>query len=182
MANLTGTAAQGSWGQADAQFMRIKRPESKGVAGAMLDDRIRGLSDRSGISKGMRIPHETIRHIIEAISKSKKILALEDDWDDAGSPAYKHATWNRAKDFLIASAHSVWISAQIRVDAPKILPGPDGSIDIHWKSAQKELLINIPEDVSESARYYGDNKTGQIVKGNLNISVDNRWLMMWLMQ
>lgn len=164
---------------------------SMGNTGKDLANAIKGIS-RSGTSTKeemdrdiniqTRPPREAIEHIIDAISRSRKILDLQYDWDDAGSPRYSKTTWERMKNFLLASAEALWLLDHRRLDAPKILPGPDGSIDIHWKSNQRELLINIAEEISELAHYYGDNKNGQIIKGTLNISVDNQWLLLWLMQ
>jgi hypothetical protein len=129
-----------------------------------------------------------IKHISERIEQSRDILNLEDDWDDEGSPAYKTSTWERATTFLRRTALRLWKEYHLILDAPKILPGPAGSIDLHWKTAQRELLINIPEVLDEPANFYGDNSTSrehppsQMVKGSLDTSKDNQWLLMWLMQ
>ena len=130
----------------------------------------------------IKIPNQAIEHIVNALARSRKILSLPYDWDEAGSAGYAEVTWERAKDFLLNNAKQLWLKNQIRIDTPKILPGPDGSIDILWKTAQRELLVNIPEQQNESANYYGDDKNSQIVKGSLDTSADNRWLLMWLMQ
>jgi hypothetical protein len=119
--------------------------------------------------------------ILQEIERSKSILDLENDWDGEGSSSYKAATLSRASDFLTDNALQLWEIHHIKLDTPSVSPGPDGSIDIHWKSTARELLINIPEEVGESGTYYGDNKAGQIVKGTLDKS-NNLWLLMWLMQ
>jgi hypothetical protein len=129
-----------------------------------------------------------IKHISEAIERSQRILTFEDDWDDEGSPPYKATTWDRATTFLRRSALQLWKDYHVALDAPKILPGPGGSIDLHWKIDGRELLINIPEPLDEPANFYGDesaardNPPTQIVKGVLDTSKDNLWLLMWLMQ
>jgi hypothetical protein len=129
-----------------------------------------------------------IKHITEAIEQSKYILKFEDDWDDEGSPAYKVSTWERATTFLRRSAQLLWKEYHVALDAPKILPGPAGSIDLHWKTTRRELLINIPDTPDEPANFYGDDSASnehpakQTIKGILDTAKDNQWLLMWLMQ
>jgi len=141
-----------------------------------------------GDSTQQRSAYVAIKHILEAIEQSKNILAFEDDWDEEGSPPYKLATWGRATTFLLRSALLLWEEYYRTLDAPKILPGPAGSIDLHWKTARRELLINIPDTLGEPANFYGDDSSSrehsphQMVKGMLDISKDNQWLLMWLMQ
>ena len=141
-----------------------------------------------GDSTQRRSADIAIKHILEAIELSKYMLTFEDDWDDDGSPAYKSATWVRATAFLHHSALQMLTDYHVILDAPKILPGPAGSIDFHWKTSRRELLINIPEILDEPANFYGDDSTSsdhspnQMVKGILDISKDNQWLLMWLMQ
>jgi hypothetical protein len=72
------------------------------------------------------------------------------------------------------------------VEAPKILPGPHGSIDLHWKMPKRELLINIPANPEEPGSYYGDDReegTENAIRGkNLDVSANNEWIFMWLMK
>lgn len=93
--------------------------------------------------------------LAEAIHSSRGILELKDDWDEEGSPGYKESTWNRAAEFVKEVASAFHQRFGVRVDPPRILPGPEGSIDIHWKTPERELLINIPSDDEEPADYCG---------------------------
>jgi hypothetical protein len=58
-----------------------------------------------------------------------------------------------------------------------ILPGPYGSIDLHWRTPKRELLINVPDDAEGPASYYGDDReegTGNAIRGkNLDTSADS---------
>lgn len=119
--------------------------------------------------------------IEEAIEDSRSILDLEDDWDGEGSPAYAEDTWNRAIEFLIGNAQRLKNIWGIWIAAPSISPGPDGSIDLHWKTESRELLINIPADLNQPAGFYGDDNEKHRVKGTLEPSGRNEWLLMWLM-
>ena len=120
--------------------------------------------------------------ISAAIQQSKRIIEWEDNWDSEGSPAYSEATWRRATDLLRRSVLSVWQSSGLIVDVPRIAPGPDGSIDIHWRNGNRKLLINIPTDANGYATFYGEKGPDNTVEGNLNTSSDNQWLLMWLMK
>ena len=146
------------------------------------------IRDGYGDSTQQLSPDAAIKHILEAIEQSQYILDFEDDWDEEGRPPYEKATWDRATTFLHKHARHLWEAYHRRLDAPKILPGPSGSIDLHWTTARQELLINIPDMLHEPANFYGDVSSShehsplQIVKGILDTSKDNLWLLMWLMQ
>lgn len=126
--------------------------------------------ERSRISKS----------IAAAIAESRSILELQDDWDGEGSPRYEPAVWDRATNFLkrVAIVHKeqfgVWIPA------PAILAGPEGGIDLNWEAEQGRLLVHIPVSEKKPIDFYGDNRAGQIVKGQLPMTADYRWLLMWL--
>jgi hypothetical protein len=52
--------------------------------------------------------------------------------------------------------------------APAILPGPNGSIDLHWKTPRFELLVNVPREEANPATFYGDDYGSLCIRGNLN--------------
>jgi hypothetical protein len=119
--------------------------------------------------------------IAEVIESSRKILDLKDDWDEEGSPGYKESTWNRATQFVRDTSLSFRRGAGFWVDPPRITPGPKGSIDIHWRTSKRELLINIPESDEEPAAYYGSGGANDIIKGKLDTSSQrNFWILTWL--
>src|SRR3989442_5063858 len=70
----------------------------------------------------------------KAIVSSKQILELGPNWDDAGSPPYEEETWKRAVEFLENHGEWFWQLHGSPMPVPNIDPGPDGSIDIHWKT------------------------------------------------
>jgi hypothetical protein len=127
-------------------------------------------------------PDVVIKHIWDAIEQSRNILGLQDNWDGEDTSAYRASTWERATEFLQKNLLSMYLTFSNRVDVPRILPGPNGSIDLHWKTSHHELLINIPEDPNEPANFYGDNQLDQSVKGTIDTSKNHEWLLMWLMQ
>ena len=115
------------------------------------------------------------------IDQAKRILELKDDWDGEGSPGYSEDTFNRAIAFLTTHAQWLWESCGICLPVPRIGPGPDGSIDIHWKQTSWELLVNIPADASEMATFYGDNYEAQKIRGSLDPKNFNLGIATWLM-
>lgn len=62
---------------------------------------------------------------------------------------YTDATAKRAEQFLDAFPDST--------PRPDIGTGPDNSIDIHWKGAGFELIVNVPADPAQPIACYGDN-------------------------
>ena len=125
------------------------------------------------------LPSE-LKHIAEAVDASRTMLELEDDWDREGSRGYAEATWKRATQFVSKHARWAWEKCGVRIDAPRIRPGPEGSIDLHWKTENYELLLNVPSNGEEPASFYGDDYGKFTIKGTLDPSAYNRGLLMWL--
>lgn len=126
-----------------------------------------------------------VRHPLEEVDRvihsSRTLLELKEDWDGEGASPISEETWNRAARFLRNNASTLWGKYATRVESPSIVPLNDGSIDIHWKIARRELLVNIPPDPEKRATYYGDNKQGgNVVEGDLDIDAQNHWLLVWL--
>ncbi len=108
-----------------------------------------------------------------------RILSLADNWDGEGSEPYEAATFERAAEFLTSNATRLWNMYSTVMDIPKILPGPNGSIDIHWEVDDHELLVTIPPDPADPITYYGDSPRST-TKGTLQTTADAEWLLLWL--
>ena len=130
---------------------------------------LRNLSDQYALARS------PLDEIIEA---SRAILELELDEDETQTP-YAEATWTRAVDFLRRNAK--WVSDTLgrAVDLPEILPGPDGSIDLHWDYPGYETLINIPADRNAKAGFYGDDRGEIQIKGSFDPCSHNYGLLLW---
>ena len=103
------------------------------------------------------------------------------DVDDHGEAGYSEETWNRAVEFLTKNAKWLWDSFGRVIDAPRILPGPDGSIDIHWDHPSFEILINIPADPGAKAGFYGDDRGEIAIKGSIDPSrFNHHGLLLWM--
>ncbi len=120
--------------------------------------------------------HEVDQEIERA---SKAILGLEDNWDGEGSSAYSKATLDRAINFLKLHV-SALIEESGKITVPRILPGPDGSIDLHWRTAKLELLVNVPPNDGLVSFYGDDFSDGNSVKGTFNLKSVSKHLVSWL--
>jgi hypothetical protein len=128
------------------------------------------------------LPAELDR-LADEIEDSRCILDLNDDWDGEGSEGYKRSTWSRAIRFLCSNAERVWVNTGDVVSTPDITPGPRGSIDVHWRLPDRELLINFPADESKPGRFYGDDgNKGTPIEGELEPGDSNMWMLMWLIR
>jgi hypothetical protein len=107
-------------------------------------------------------------------------MRADADWDGEGGQGYDEETWNRAAAFVRNYARRLWPGHGVPVPAPEILPGPAGSIDLHWEEKDFELLVNIPANSQERAEFYGDDYGSIFIKGAINPAVFNKGLIEWL--
>jgi hypothetical protein len=80
-----------------------------------------------------------------------------DDAEEEDAPLYSRDTLHRASAFLKAQSAQALKMYGAFAPVPNIGIGPNGSVDLHWKRNDWELLVNIPADNDEPATYYGDN-------------------------
>jgi hypothetical protein len=125
--------------------------------------------------------HEEDRELKAEIEHAKTILTLTDDWDDEGSPAYSKNALARAVAFVAAHSAKGHDLCSSYPPAPRIGPGPDGSIDLHWKQKTWELLVNIPADDTQMAVFYGDDYGAAKIKGSFDPKTVNLGIVNWLM-
>jgi hypothetical protein len=121
-----------------------------------------------------------LAHIAEAIEESKSILDFEDNWDDEGAERIQYLTWLRAISFLESYAISAYKNFGVVIEKPDLTPGPEGSIDVIWKSASYRLLINISKEENQSALFYGDNYKDEKIKGSINPKEFNAGMLCFL--
>ena len=127
--------------------------------------------------------HLDLTRIDDEIEASRTLLDLHDDWDGEGSLGYDQPTWSRATRFLRANAELVGRQSGSSIPPPAISPGPDGGIDLHWRTSDRELLIHVPADDGRPARFYGDDGAqGTPIEGELDPREPGSWLLMWLIR
>jgi hypothetical protein len=124
---------------------------------------------------------DQLSHIKMEIERSRDLLqnavqiAVEE-----GEAAYTTDVWERAVWFLARNAW--WALARLGrvIDSPRVLPGPDGSVDLHWDEPKYELLVNIPAQRSAWAGFYGDDRGNLTIKGKVHPDSFNCGLVLFL--
>jgi len=127
----------------------------------------------------MRRPH-ILDEFLSTFERSKEFLYWEHDWDGEGARSYSQETWHRARQFLLDGVKQLSQDCSIAIHVPRILPGPDGSIDIHWQLSDRQLLLNIPPDPDESVEYYGKKRPGHEIKGAFPLSEPDLEPLTWV--
>jgi len=128
----------------------------------------------------------TLPQELDEISKVIKqstthILSLEKTNDDEGSTDYKKETLNRATTFVKKLAISALKVNNTIIPTPKILPGPDGTIDVCWKEENFALLINFPDDEHELPTYFGEDESGNSTEGSFDGSKLDQVFLFWFL-
>jgi hypothetical protein len=111
---------------------------------------------------------------------SKAILECHDD-SDSGFVPYTQGTLDRAIDFLTPYIRWAATGFGTSIPTPKLLPGPSGGIDVHWKNENKELVVNIPADSNAKALFYGDDYGEVFIKGSLGAGPLHPSVLWWLL-
>jgi hypothetical protein len=133
-------------------------------------------------------PPETVQdlpvelsHIRKEIDRSRELfsgasqIAVEE-----GEASYTAEVWERAVRFLARSAWWAFVRLRCVIDSPRVLPGPDGSVDLHWDEPQYELLVNIPAEQGAWAGFYGDDRKSLTIKGKVHPNSMNSGLVLFL--
>ncbi len=117
-----------------------------------------------------------------ALREARAMTTWGDGWDGEESLGYSEATMERASNFLTRCAREVWQRHGRVMPVPDIGPGPSGSIDFHWKTSERELLLNLPAGQNDMVDFYGDTSEGEAIKGKVYASTVGPWLLAWLTQ
>lgn len=114
-----------------------------------------------------------------AIETSRKILEVEENWDGEGSPAYSESNWKRATRF-VREITVPFITQRKELAPPNISGGPDGSIDVRWTAERRTMLLNFPPDEAAPPDFFGHDRGHDSIKGTLDLTSHNQWLLLWL--
>lgn len=124
---------------------------------------------------------ERLDNIYQSINESKKLLSLNDDWDDNGALACREFIYDRAIYMLVLYSQSVLKTYNIKIFSPEINLGRDGSIDLQWRNEKIILLINIQNSENIDVHYYGEDYSSKtILKGFIESSMLNKDLIYWM--
>jgi hypothetical protein len=125
-----------------------------------------------------RAAESALASLLREIERSREMLTWGDDWDEEGSPHFEEATWRRAVNLLDRHARLL-LDRGVILPTPRILPGPNASIDLHWETNQRELLINVPPEDAPS-NYYGETAGKNSIKGKIDPDKADLFLFSWL--
>jgi hypothetical protein len=123
---------------------------------------------------------DQLSHICLEIERSREFIQdLAQSIEESEKP-HTIDVWERAVRFL--ARNSWWALARFgcAIDAPRVLPGPEGSMDLHWDYPEYELLVNIPSQQSAFAGFYGDDRGSLTIKGKVHPDSFNSGLVLFL--
>lgn len=127
--------------------------------------------------KKNRIYDELLSSYSERI---KEILNLNMNWDGYDSKGYKKHTITNTILFLSKLYDKFQLKYKTYLPRPYLFPGDEGSLNIEWKNDNFDLLITIPEEITELAGLYGINSMKNEVKYNFKIFKIKKELLSWL--
>jgi hypothetical protein len=142
-------------------------------------------AERPSNAKASSEPKESAR-ILEThrqklageLEHAKRLLDNYVPEDGEGNP-YSSDTLERARIFLDIHMNWAWRRGSL-APIPKVGLGPDGSIDLYWRTPDWKLLVNIPADRCKSATFYGDDYNRQRTKGSLDPEELSIPIIAWL--
>jgi hypothetical protein len=116
------------------------------------------------------------------LSHAEGIFIHSESEGDEDSPSFSDVAMLRARIFLLAQSKQFHKICGYFPPAPRIGPGPNGSVDLYWKEKDWELLINIPADSGKMATFYGDDYGSQKIKGSFSPNSFNYGIVPWLIR
>lgn len=107
---------------------------------------------------------ETDTALSEALKSAQKLVTEDLDEDE---PSILGSALERAETFLRAQSHQMKKAFGYFAPTPRISPGPNGSVDLHWELASGEMLVNVPAGQAP-ATYYGESGSTNRTKGSFD--------------
>lgn len=105
-------------------------------------------------------------------------------WEWEGTDSYDRATLERVRDLLKSLAFIAQDTFGYQLDVPHPAPADEGSIDVFFEGAERNLLINTPQD-DGLVTYFGSDRSGSTFGGSLSLPQGHRDLMTlaaWIMR
>lgn len=114
----------------------------------------------------------------QAIARSEELLDLPDNWDNESASRPDRHAWERAVAYLRQIERTSVGLLDVTLPAPRITPGPAGSIDVFWRHRGTRILLNFP--VGDAApNFFGRDDRGTDIRGTLAPDSD-AGLLPWL--
>ncbi len=113
----------------------------------------------TGLSNVLRATPKELTRVVDVMVRARDIISLTPNWDGEGGIGCDEATWLRA--YHIVVDHAVFMLRQFqKVICPyRVMPDLEGGLDIHWRSGELELLLNVPCDSDETVTFFGNNQS-----------------------
>lgn len=134
-------------------------------------------AERNATTRRAATDIELIMDDLEA-QRQKFVVHKQDEQD--GPPPLDPNTWDRAYSFVRSSLEHLDSGRRSQLTAPDLFPTSMAGIDIEWEADGRELGINVPGDSLTPATYYGKDEAGHVLRGTLDTSAPNVWLLQWL--
>lgn len=111
----------------------------------------------------------------------EELARLPADFDGEGSPSYSHGTIAAARALVreLSGTYSQEYTDPFQL--PAVMPGPNGSVDLRWRVARFNLLVNVPPPSERAATAYGmDPTAGEDISLRLENEESREHLLRWV--
>jgi hypothetical protein len=129
--------------------------------------------------------HDNREKLRAAIARAQSYLQQHHDSEDPDAAQLPNdITWGRVEAFLLAQSRlALQLGHVALLDIPFVSVADGGSVDLYWRDDERTLLINIPEDLTQPASYYGQNVAGTVTMGG-SVATDEStpMLAVWLIR
>ena len=119
--------------------------------------------------------------LVAELARAESSLAAPEE-EDEEALGFSSEALVRAKAFLLTQSKQFRKICGYFPPAPRIGPGPRGSVDLYWKEKDWELLINVPLESTKLATFYGDDYGSQKIKGSFAPSSFHYGIIPWLIR
>ncbi len=144
---------------------------------ATLDDVVVDTSTRATLLRAL-----AARRVRVTVDVSATVAPREWDWE--GADSYDRRTIERVRDLLKSLALIARDTFGYQLEVPHPAPADEGSIDVFFEGAERNLLINTPQG-DELVTYFGSDRSGTTLGGSLSRRKSHRDLMAlaaWIME
>jgi hypothetical protein len=126
---------------------------------------------------------DSLREIANRVVESQSIVEAEGRTH--GDPnAVLPETWKRAANFILDASKNFWTTRQLAPPVPAISADMDRGIDVVWRSQDRSLYLNFPEEPNNVVTYYGRDRKNPVERlgGEADSEENGEWFFVWLIR
>jgi|GEM_PF-4439643 len=112
--------------------------------------------------------------------ETEDLRTLPDNFDGEGSPHYSARTVSSATELVRQLTERYMGSFAAKLPLPSVLPGPEGSVDLTWKSSAGKLLLNVPPGEAGVPTAYGETPGGEPISLQIDSDAASDRLLRWI--